>query len=144
MGSVKYVRIRQKTSNTWLFYVETYRRYGGDVFKILEIILPGITVSLDIICFGAMTDNTIVNTIANSIISIARWQIWKRRCSNKYDNTLLPIDVCLSNVMRGIFDHMHILRKKQNHTTLALTVIKWVKERDVKTRSNLLPIEEAL
>ena len=123
------------------FLCRDIHKIWGDIFHILRLMKPDIIVSLDLICFGVTTEDTAINTIINSAISIARWQIWKRRCTNKYDQKLLPIDKCLSNIMQDIFEHKHILRKKQHHAALANTVIEWCKERDILTGSNLLPLE---
>ena len=79
---------------------------------IFRKIIPEILITDVELFFGLMSEDKYKNTVVNSILSLTRWNIWKRRCTNKYDGKLIPIKTCLDRVMRDIDIHISILEKR--------------------------------
>ena len=93
------------------------------IIPLIKIALPNILVTIDIFHFGLMSENKLMNTIVNTVLSIARWNIWKRRCTYKYDDKLISIESCLSIILKDIAQHLDIL-KKQNRFANEVSKIK--------------------
>ena len=51
------------------------------------------------------------NEVINMIISIVRWNIWKRRCDYKYDSTYTKTDSLICKIKNIIRQHIIILVK---------------------------------
>ena len=83
--------------------------------ELIHKIVPNLVLTKEHMHFGLMSDDLEVNTLTNTILSITRWQIWKRRCTNKYDKKLIPIESCLSNIKSDVQEHMKILHKKSKY-----------------------------
>ena len=106
-------------------------RIWDKMYQIIQLVKPDFTFTGDIIYFGQTSDDPESNTVINTVISVARWHIWKRRCSNKYDNKLIPIDACLVNIMSNIFEHLTLLCKKPKFCEKTNTIRTWIKDQTV-------------
>ena len=60
-----------------------------------------------------MTEDRTINTLVNTMLGITRWNIWKRRCTYRYDNKLKPVQCCLSTILKEILQHFNILEKQE-------------------------------
>ena len=92
------------------------------ILSILRCVFPGLVLSCDILFFGIASGDTNMNTVVNTILSLTRWNIWKRRCTYKFDSKLKPLDVCLRHTLRAIVDHSKILAKDRKLADLANVV----------------------
>ena len=80
--------------------------------NVLAITFPNIVLNNKVIFFGWTSDNNYNNTVVNTVVSIARWEIWKRRCKKRYDDKLITISSCQKRIHSGIREHLSILEKR--------------------------------
>ena len=87
----------------WCIRVENHLLYECEgVAKILEeiqnIVITALNINLtiDLLCVltGILEDYQECKLV-NVLLSITRWEIWKRRNTNRYENVLIPIDVTM-------------------------------------------------
>ncbi len=63
----------------------------------------------DVFC-GILRAN-IKSDLVNCLLSIIRWTIWKRRCTNKYENKLINVTALKKWINTEIYTHIQTLKK---------------------------------
>ena len=87
-----------------------------NILQLLRFVIPRATITDYILFFGPTSEDLALNTLVNTILSITRWNIWKRRCTKKFDDKLKPIDSCLKTAFREIGEHLDILIKNPKYS----------------------------
>ena len=74
-----------------------------------------IHLTIDLLCVlaGVLKDDKECELV-NVLLSITRWEIWKRRNTNKYDNMLIPIDVTIYRIKYQIKQHVQLISRKNS------------------------------
>jgi len=75
--------------------------YDKNIKIDLFVIFPGL---LDV-------NNEEESKLVNVILSITRWEIWKRRNLNRYENVIIPIPIIISRIRYNIKQHILLLAK---------------------------------
>ena len=81
-----------------------------------------INLTIDLLCVlaGVLEDYKECKLI-NVLLSITRWEIWKRRNTNRYENVLIPIDVTMYRIKYQIKQHVNLISRKNR--SLAMEII---------------------
>ena len=67
------------------------------------------------IIFG-FVNNDAISDVMNMILGVARWEIWKRRCKFKYDNTMITSNMLMNIVKYKLEMHVDTLLYTQTKT----------------------------
>lgn len=62
---------------------------------------------------GGYFVKTTSSTIINVILTICRWEIWKRRNTNHFEEKLIPMKNCIAITLIEINNHIDVLIKSQ-------------------------------
>ena len=60
---------------------------------------------------GVFMEESSTTDLVNVVLSICRWEIWKRRCTYKYDSVLYNVHECLKVILDKLLIHMNLLRR---------------------------------
>ena len=112
-GVCKICRTSEEDLEHMMIGCENLNIIWARILPLIRLTLPGTIVTLDIFYFGLMTEDRTINTLVNTMLGITRWNIWKRRCTYRYDNKLKPVQCCLSTILKEILQHFNILEKQE-------------------------------
>ena len=70
--------------------------------------------------FGGLLDidSNDVGELANMILSITRWEIWKRRNINRFENVLVPIPITMYKIRFQIKQHIELIARTNKTATV--------------------------
>ena len=92
----------------------------------IKAIKPNFNLNRNALFFGNTTDEIEMNTLINTVLSITRFEIWKRRCTNKYAGKLVPIVSCENLIITKILEHLRIIQKNTRFTLLTREMIRFL------------------
>ena len=90
---------------------DLYQIWNFAVNKI-KLVAININITQSIKLFGWLGGDEHRGVVVNTIILSSLWEIWKRRCSKKFENKDIPISICLKRIKNSIKEHFSILKKK--------------------------------
>lgn len=86
-----------------------------------------VQIDIDLFCvlsgfvYGTDTYNS---KLVNVVISITRWEIWKRRNTGRYEDKLIPINSTIHKILQKIKYHARLLIRKHKSTAVQ-KLIEW-------------------
>ena len=64
-----------------------------------------------LIVLGGYFETGLESEFVNMIISISRWNIWKRRCTIRYENIFVDIEKSKNDIFQEIYNHCKMLKR---------------------------------
>ena len=95
------------------------------VENLVQNIINGFKISrLYILC--GYFEKSIYSELVNVFISICRWNLWKRRNNNKYENVLMNVDEFVKLLRREFKMHIDLILKHDKGNKHVLTICKYL------------------
>ena len=115
-GFCKICKIEQENTEH-IFICKDIENFWSKLEETLEIIDMNLPITRFQQMVGVLNEGY-YNSIMNMILSMSRWEIWKRRCTYRYENRYLD-EKCLTYVIfKRLVEHIKVLMK-----------LNWVKEK---------------
>ena len=115
-GFCKICKIEQENTEH-IFICKDIENFWSKLEETLEIIDMNLPITRFQQMVGVLNEGY-YNSIMNMILSMSRWEIWKRRCTYRYENRYLD-EKCLTYVIfKRLVEHIQVLMK-----------LNWVKEK---------------
>ena len=95
-----------------------------EVEKLLQNVITGFEISKMYILCGYFEKN-IYSELVNVFMSICRWNLWKRRNVNKYENELVNVDECIETLKREFKVHIDLKIKHGKCSKQVLAMCKY-------------------